>query len=414
VFAMATLTFKGNYTGTRTVEFKILPRNAEHCKVEFEIPNQVYSYNGEVHEPAVVVKDGEKVLVKGTDYSLEYANNKNVGKADVIVNFKGNYTGSKTEHFSIISKSITAADLILEGLEDIQEFIYNGLEHTPEITIKDKSLGELLRQGVDYAIEFANNIMAGMATIKIEFLSGGNYIGKTIELFFNIKARTTEYVVISDIQPQRYTGSEIKPKLEIEDTEAKLTLVEDQDYTVEYKNNVKEGTATVVVSFKGNFVGDPMTKTFTIINPVPTTITSNSFHVNQSNGYISKVTVGTTANALWSGLNEKDYVVVYDKNGAVVSGSTVIGTGMTAVIMDEGTTVKRYTIVVTGDTNGDGKINITDMIAVKACTLKKSGLSGAYEKAGDVNGDGKINITDFIKVKATTLKKDTITGVEVK
>ena len=54
------------------------------------------------------------------------------------------------------------------------------------------------------------------------------------------------------------------------------------------------------------------------------------------------------------------------------------------------------------------------MIAVKACTLKKSGLSGAYEKAGDVNGDGKINITDFIKVKATTLKKDSITGVAVK
>ena len=414
VSAMATLTFKGNYTGTRTVKFKIMPRNAEHCKVKFEIPNQVYSYTGQKIEPAVIVTDGDKVLVKGTDYTVTYDYDKNVGNKTVQVDFMGNYVGTQIIEFSIISKSITAADLILEGLEDIQEFIYNGLEHTPEITIKDKSLGELLRQGVDYAIEFANNIMAGMATIKIEFLSGGNYIGKTIERFFTIKARTTEHVVISDIPEQRYTGNAITPELEIKDTEANVTLVKDQDYTVEYKNNVKEGIATVVVSFKGNFVGDPMTKTFTIINPVPTTITSNSFHVNQSNGYISKVTVGTTANALRSGLNEKDYVVIYDKNGAVVSGSTVIGTGMTAVIMDEGTTVKRYTIVVTGDTNGDGKINITDMIAVKACTLKKSGLSGAYEKAGDVNGDGKINITDFIKVKATTLKKDTITGVEVK
>ena len=407
-------TFKGNYYGTKEMNFTILPRNAEHCKVKFEIPNQVYSYTGQKIEPAVIVTDGDKVLVKGTDYTVTYDYDKNVGNKTVQVDFMGNYVGTQIIEFSIISKSITAADLILEGLEDIQEFIYNGLEHTPEITIKDKSLGELLRQGVDYAIEFANNIMAGMATIKIEFLSGGNYIGKTIERFFTIKARTTEHVVISDIPEQRYTGNAITPELEIKDTEANVTLVKDQDYTVEYKNNVKEGIATVVVSFKGNFVGDPMTKTFTIINPVPTTITSNSFHVNQSNGYISKVTVGTTANALWSGLNEKDYVVIYDKNGAVVSGSTVIGTGMTAVIMDEGTTVKRYTIVVTGDTNGDGKINITDMIAVKACTLKKSGLSGAYEKAGDVNGDGKINITDFIKVKATTLKKDTITGVEVK
>ena len=60
------------------------------------------------------------------------------------------------------------------------------------------------------------------------------------------------------------------------------------------------------------------------------------------------------------------------------------------------------------------KINITDMIAVKATTLKKSELKGVYEKAGDVNGDGKINITDFIKVKAAILYKDTITGVTAK
>ena len=142
-------------------------------------------------------------------------------------------------------------------------------------------------------------------------------------------------------------------------------------------------------------------------------LTSSIFTVSQSNGYISKITVGTTKYTLWSAFNEKDYVEIYDKSGAIVSNDKVLATGMTAGIIDEGTVTKRYTIIVTGDTNGDGKINITDMIAVKACTLKKSGLSGAYEKAGDVNGDGKINITDFIKVKATTLKKDTIVGVSV-
>ena len=69
---------------------------------------------------------------------------------------------------------------------------------------------------------------------------------------------------------------------------------------------------------------------------------------------------------------------------------------------------------MTGDTSGDGKINITDMIAVKAHVLKKSTLTGAYSNAGDVNGDGKINITDFIKIKAVLLGKDSISGVTVK
>ena len=146
----------------------------------------------------------------------------------------------------------------------------------------------------------------------------------------------------------------------------------------------------------------------------PTSITSKVFHVNQTSKYISKITVGTTANTLWSGFPERDYVVIYDKKDNIITGTSLVGTGMTVAIMDEGTATKKYSVIVTGDTNGDGKINITDMIAVKAATLKKSGLSGVYEKAGDVNGDGKINITDFIKVKATTLKKDTITGVAAK
>ena len=114
-----------------------------------------------------------------------------------------------------------------------------------------------------------------------------------------------------------------------------------------------------------------------------------------------------------SPLFEKEYVSVYNGE-TLVSGTSLIGTGMLAHLMDGDRIVKTYTILVTGDTNGDGKINITDMIAVKACVLKKSQLTGANAKACDVNGDGKVNITDFIKIKAVTLKKDTITGVTAK
>ena len=422
--AVITATFKGNYYGTKEILFTILPRDAQDCTVKFVVPNQVYSYNGQVIKPEVIVKYGDKLLVEDTDYTVVYNYDKNVGIKKVQVDFKGNYTGRSYVEFSVISKSISAADLILDGIID---FFFDGTEKNPEITIIDpaikdenvedettESLGHVLRKGIDYVITFIDNIFAGIATIQIEFVEGGNYVGDIIYRTFVIKERTTEHVVISAIPEQRYTGSAITPEVVIKDTEIEFTLVKDRDYTVEYKNNINEGTATVVVSFEGNFKGDPMTTTFTIVNPVPTSITSNTFHVNQSTGYISKVTVGTTVNTLWSSLNERDYVVIYDKNGNVVSGTTVLATGMTAVIMDEGTSTKKYTVVVTGDTNGDGKINITDMIAVKACTLKKSGLSGAYEKAGDVNGDGKINITDFIKVKATTLKKDSITGVAVK
>lgn len=140
------------------------------------------------------------------------------------------------------------------------------------------------------------------------------------------------------------------------------------------------------------------------------TITSSTVHIDENLDCISKISVGTTVGMFYSYLDETTNVTVR-KNEKVVSSSELLGTGMNACIMQGDVLVKEYTVIVTGDTNGDGKINITDMIAVKAGVLKKSNLTGVYAKASDVNGDGKINITDFIKIKAVTIKKDTITGV---
>jgi hypothetical protein len=83
---------------------------------------------------------------------------------------------------------------------------------------------------------------------------------------------------------------------------------------------------------------------------------------------------------------------------------------MLVKIMDGDTVKATYTIIVTGDTNGDGNITITDMIAIKAHVLKKSTLSGVYAIAADTNGDNGISVTDFIQVKAKILGKGTITA----
>lgn len=75
----------------------------------------------------------------------------------------------------------------------------------------------------------------------------------------------------------------------------------------------------------------------------------------------------------------------------------------------DGSTVKQTAVVVvTGDSNGDGSITITDMLAVKAHVLKKSVLTGAAAKAADTSGDKTISITDFIQIKAHILGKDKI------
>ena len=60
------------------------------------------TYTGKAIRPQVTVKIGNKLLKKGTDYTLSYKNNKKVGTAAVIVSGTGSYTGRIKKTFKIV------------------------------------------------------------------------------------------------------------------------------------------------------------------------------------------------------------------------------------------------------------------------------------------------------------------------
>lgn len=140
---------------------------------------------------------------------------------------------------------------------------------------------------------------------------------------------------------------------------------------------------------------------------LPSSVTSQQYTV--SGDTLRKIPLGTSIDSLLAGINEKKYCKVY-KNLTNVVGTTLTGTGMTLKITDGTTVTATYTIVVTGDTNGDGKTTVTDMIAIKAHILSKTDLEGASLTAADTSGDSKVTITDFIQVKAKILNKGNITA----
>ena len=73
-----------------------------------------YTYDGKAKTPSVRVQDGEYLLQAGTDYTVTYSNNINVGKATVTITGTGNYTGSISVNFEIkkASNVIKAAAII--------------------------------------------------------------------------------------------------------------------------------------------------------------------------------------------------------------------------------------------------------------------------------------------------------------
>ena len=129
-------------------------------------------------------------------------------------------------------------------------------------------------------------------------------------------------------------------------------------------------------------------------------ITSDLFCVGEDT--ISNVPVGTTVEQLMNGI-QGGSIRVISKN-SIASTSVKAGTGMIVQLMVNGKVTSEWTVVVTGDLNGDGDITVSDMLAVKSHVLNKSKLTGAIALAADTNGDGYISITDFIQIKAHVLK----------
>lgn len=70
-----------------------------------------YTYSGKAKRPAVTVTFDGKKLKAGSDYTVSYSANKNVGKAKVTVTGKGKYEGTITKTFKINPKGTSIKHL---------------------------------------------------------------------------------------------------------------------------------------------------------------------------------------------------------------------------------------------------------------------------------------------------------------
>ncbi len=107
-----TVRFKGNYKGSKTLKYRV-KGSLEKAVTQVSAGSvSVKTYTGSAIKPAPVIKalgpDGTVVkLIKDTDYTLSYTNNKAVGTAKITIKGKGNYTGTKTVSFKIRPKATT-------------------------------------------------------------------------------------------------------------------------------------------------------------------------------------------------------------------------------------------------------------------------------------------------------------------
>ena len=258
----------GNYSGKQFGQFAIDPKPLLDEDIIVDLSDRVYT--GEDINPDVVVKSGDKILVKDVDYTVSYPYNLYfdfTGQAWIEISGIGNYTGHFTKKFNILGKDITQISSINVDTSD-KNYMGSFVETTVELKDGDYTL----RKDKDYTVSYSNNNRVGQATVKI--VGKGIYRGE-ITKTFNIVDYHVDIASVSsisiDTSDQTYTGNVIEPNVVLKD--GNYTLEEYKDYRVIYLNNVNAGTATIRVEGRGIYTGE-IVKTFNIVKKHLTGIAS--------------------------------------------------------------------------------------------------------------------------------------------
>ena len=250
--ANVTVTGAGSYSGELKGTFEILPRDIAGATVTTS--QKSYGYTGKEIKPevAVTLSDGTG-LIFGTDYTVSYEDNTDIGTATVNVTGRGNYTGKAKGSFGI-GADIKDAEIVLSK----DQYIYSGKRNTPKATVV--FAGKTLIENVDYTISYEDCIDAGTARVVV---SGEGDYGGTAEKTFEIARKDITGANITIPQEcYEYVSKEIRPEATVTLSDGTV-LKNATEYIVDYTDNIEVGTATITVKGNGNYIGYA-TKTFTI------------------------------------------------------------------------------------------------------------------------------------------------------
>ena len=142
-----------------------------------------------------------------------------------------------------IPTEITSDEVTVEG-----EYTFDTNYQMAEVKVVVGD--EELIEGDDYIVGYDNNINAGEAIV---YVTGINRYEGTVEKTFTIAPANIDELDYEVIPVQKYTGAEIKPKMEV--SLEKYALSENVDYTASYYDNIDEGEARIEIDGMGNFTG---------------------------------------------------------------------------------------------------------------------------------------------------------------
>ena len=369
--ASAVITFTGNYTGTKTLNFNIARKPLSGVTVS---GNTNKTYTGSPVKQTLTLTNGSVQLAEGTDYTVSYKDNTEVGTATLtLIGSEKNYTGTRELTFKINAVTASMAECTVTG-----DCVYTGSALTPEFTLKYADA--VFVKDTDYTVSYSYNTNAGTsARISITGIST-RLTGSAVK-YFTITGRSITEAEVSKIANQTYTGSAIKPSVTVKYNGT--TLRSGTDYTVAYTDNVDAGTATATITGKGNFNGSYSVK-FLIVKPtfdIALKVTGNGEAGLSKTPASEGDKIEVTANP------ETGYEVESIKfNGTAISGNEFTMTAGKATVE---VTFKKGVYSITVKKTGEGTVKLSKTSAYYGDEISLTLEPEEGYLTGTVKADGK-------------------------
>lgn len=259
----------GDYTGYTSKNFTITKRAMAGGTVS--VASSV-SFTGSNITPSVTVKVAGRTLTSGTDYTVSYSNNKNVGTSNVYVYGKGNYSGSLSAKFDIVPAKQQIQKLETKYKGFFVDWAQKGSAtgYDVEYSVNANMSGAVSKHLT--ANKPDTLTVSGLAGDKTYYVRVRSYTNVNGKVYYgawsdikSIKTANNDIAkaTVSGISTKAFTGKAITQNVTVK--VGNTVLKNGTDYTVSYSNNKKVGKATVKITGKGKY-GGVITKTFKI-NP---------------------------------------------------------------------------------------------------------------------------------------------------
>ena len=379
---------------TRAGKLVITPKSINTQEITVTKPADS-PYDGNEHKNLPTVKDGEKVLVKDTDYTLSYSEDViNAGTVTVTITGKGNYSQETTVDYQITprtvkltsgsdSKTYDGTPLVKHNVTPSEDGFVKDDGATYEFTGSQTNVGE---SDNTFAYTLNDGTLASNYIITTE--AGKLTVTPvTDEVTVTIKEHSAEHVY--DGNEKTVTGYDVKSISNQLYTEDDFTF----NGTAEAKGtNVGEYPMNVQASDFTNNSNNFTNVTF-VIEDGSLKITPKSIVPSETNG----MEVTGPADTMYSGDEQKLTPVVKDQ-GKVLTENVDYELSYTGDTTNVGT-VK---ITIKGKGNYDGSTEVSYKITKRNVTLTSATDSKVYDKTPLTNHNVAVGGDGFVKEEGAT------------